>query len=169
MTHTIDKRSQAVLTLVTSLAFMAVLTAVAHFTASPFVFPALGATAFLLVTTPGAPQSSLKNIASSYAIAIVCGWASLSLFGLAGVAPEPMTGLGVQRALATGLALGLTGALMIVLDVRHPPASAATVMIALGVIRAPVDLAALELAALLLTAMAAGVHALHRFARPPRR
>ncbi|MCK6551615.1 HPP family protein [Myxococcota bacterium] len=162
MSHTTDKRTQAVLTLVTSLAFMAVLTAIAHFTARPFVFPALGASAFLLVTTPSAPQSSLKNVAASYAIAIACGWGSMWLFGLADRPPDAMAALGVARALAVGTALGLTGALMIVLDVRHPPASAATVMIALGVMREPIDLAVVELAALLLAAMAMGVHALHR-------
>jgi len=65
-----------------------------------------------------------------------------------------MTELGWTRVLATALSLSATGAVMILLNVPHPPAAATTLIVSLGVISRPAYLVVLEAAVALLVAQA---------------
>ena len=44
---------------------------------TPFIFPSLGATAFLLFFTPTTPAASPRNALCSHAVGIACGYAAL--------------------------------------------------------------------------------------------
>ena len=62
-----------------SVAVLAGLALVSH---TPFVFPSVGPTAFMLYFTPLAPTASPRNTLCGHAIGIACGFASLWSVGL---------------------------------------------------------------------------------------
>jgi hypothetical protein len=121
---------------------------------TPFIFPSLGATAFLLFFTPTTPAASPRNALCGHAIGIACGYAALWLTGLQHAGPAIVTELGLTRVLATALSLATTGALMILLNVPHPPAGATALIVSLGVISRPAYLVVLEVAVGLLVGQA---------------
>ncbi len=121
-------------------------------TGSPFVFPSLGPTAYLFFFSPLAPASSPRNAIVGHAIGLVCGYAAFALT----MAPTFVehTGIHTRGVLAAALSLAATGALMVLLRVSHPPAGATTLIVSLGIIAQPKDLAIIEAAVFLLTAQA---------------
>src|SRR6516162_8625630 len=62
-----------------AVALLAGLAAVSH---TPFVFPSVGPTAFLLYFMPTAPTASPRNALCGHAIGIGCGYAALWAAGL---------------------------------------------------------------------------------------
>lgn len=121
---------------------------------APFVFPSLGPTAFLFFYTPRAPVASPRNTLIGHLIGVLAGYVSLQIFGLADQGPALTTGVTASRALAAGLSLGLTAGVMVLARAPHPPAGATTLIVSLGILREPGDLAVLMLAVLLLTVQA---------------
>jgi len=104
---------------------------------TPFIFPSLGATAFLVFFTPTTPSASPRNTLCGHAIGIICGYAALWVTGLQHAGPAIVTELGWTRILATALSLATTGALMIRLNVPHPPAAATTLIVSLAWLAGP--------------------------------
>jgi hypothetical protein len=121
---------------------------------TPFIFPSLGAIAFLVFFTPTTPAASPRNTLCGHAIALVCGYAALWVTGLQHAGPAIMTELGWARILAAALSLATTGALMIRLNVPHPPAAATTLMVSLGLVSRPAYLVVLEAGVALLVLQA---------------
>jgi CBS-domain-containing membrane protein len=121
---------------------------------TPFIFPSLGATAFLLFFTPTTPAASPRNALCGHAIGIACGYAALWVTGLQHAGPAIVTELVWTRVLATALSLATTGALMIRLNVPHPPAGATTLIVSLGLVSRPAYLVVLEAAVGLLVGQA---------------
>lgn len=119
-------------------------------TQTPLLFPSLGPTAFLLFFSPLAPAASPRNACWGHLIGAGAGYLALALFGLLDtpfVAGAPLTS---ARIGAAALSLGLTSGAMIWLKVPHPPAGATTLIVALGILREPWQLAVLMLAVALL-------------------
>jgi hypothetical protein len=133
---------------------IAILCGLAKLFQTPFIFPSLGATAFLVFFTPTAPAASPRNALCGSAIALACGFGALWVTGLQHAAPAIVTDLSWTRILAVGLSLATTGALMILLNVPHPPAAATTLIVALGVVSKPEYLLVLEAGVALLVAQA---------------
>src|SRR5204863_9472829 len=79
---------------------------------TPFIFPSLGATAFLLFFTPTTPAASPRNALCGHAIGIACGYAALWVTGLQHAGPAMVTELGWARLVAAALSLAPTGVLM---------------------------------------------------------
>jgi CBS-domain-containing membrane protein len=127
---------------------------VALVTRAPFIFPSLGPTAFLFFYTPTAPPASPRNTLIGHAIGGSAGWLSLALFGLTDAGPALTTGVTVPRVLAAALSLGLTSGLMVLLRAPHPPASATTLIVSLGLMPHLWQLAVLMLAVGFLTVQA---------------
>ena len=124
----------------------------ALFTGSPFIFPSLGPTAFLLFYTPTAPAASPRNTVLGHLIGCLAGYLALVVFSLehlpsAALASEVSLG----RVGAAALSLALTAGVMVWLKVPHPPAGATTLIVSLGILRTPGQLAVLMLAVVLLT------------------
>src|SRR5262249_37008399 len=94
-----------------------ILCGVAKLFQMPFIFPSLGATAFLVFFTPMAPAASPRNALCGSAVAIACGYAALWVTGLEHAGPEIVTVLSWTRILAVALSLATTAALMILLNV----------------------------------------------------
>ena len=139
---------------------IAILAALAMATGSPFMFPSLGPTAFLLFFSPTLPASSPRNCLYGHAIGILCGWGALVLTGLEQAPPAMVTGVSLGRVVAAALSLAATGGLMILADAAHPPAGATTLIIALGIITRPRYLLIIEVAVALLALQAVAINRL---------
>ena len=133
---------------------IALLAGIAMVSHTPFVFPSLGPTAFLLFFSPNLAAASPRNCLYGHAIGILCGWGALILTGLQHAPPAMVTGVSSGRVLAAALSLAATGALMILLDAAHPPAGATTLIISLGIITRPEHLLVVEVAVALLALQA---------------
>ena len=140
-----------------AVALLAGLAVVSH---TPFVFPSVGPTAFLLFFMPLAPTASPRNTLCGHALGIGCGYASLCVVGLEHAPSAVLEEIHWPRVLAAALSLAATGALMILLGVVHPPAGATTLIISLGFITAPDHLVAIEAAVALLALQALVVNRL---------
>lgn len=128
------------------------LAGIAHLTRSPFVFPSLGPTAFLLFYSPRARSASPRNVLLGHLIGATMGWASLALFGLLDAPPALLAGVDESRVGAAALSVGGTGALMLLLDAPHPPAGATTLIVSLGLMPHLWQIPVLMASVLLLTA-----------------
>jgi len=133
---------------------IALLTLLALLTRNPFVFPSLGPTAYLFFFSPQAESASPRNAVLGHLIGLLCGFAA---YRITGMHPFPQ-GFGGEvywpRILASALALALTGAIMVLLHVNHPPAGATTMIVSLGILAKPEYLVIIEIAVVLLAAQA---------------
>jgi len=133
---------------------IAVLALLALLSRNPFVFPSLGPTAYLLFFSPLGKTSSPRNTILGHAIGLVCGYAA---FVFTGAGAQPFgthQGIFWPRILAAALSLSVTGALMVLLDVSHPPAGATTLIVSLGIISKAQELVIIEVAVFVLVAQA---------------
>ncbi len=133
---------------------ISLMAAAAFVTHAPFVFPSLGPTAFLFFYSPTAVTASPRNALIGHLIGAAMGWLSLAVFGLLDAGPALATEVTLPRVLAAGMSLGLTSGLMILLHVPHPPAGATTLIVSLGILTSPWQLAVLMVAVVLLTVQA---------------
>jgi CBS domain-containing membrane protein len=109
---------------------------VALLTQQAFIFPSLGATAFILFHVPMAEAAAPRNALYAHLIGALCGWLSLALFGLLDHPSAFESGLHWARVAAATLALGSTAGLMVLLRVPHPPAAATSLIVSLGLMPA---------------------------------
>lgn len=139
---------------------IAMLAGIAMISHTPFIFPSLGPTAFLLFSMPTLPTASPRNTIYGHGIGIICGYGALWLCGLAHSPPAILVGVDGYRMLAAALSLAATGALMILLKAPHPPAGATTLIISLGIVTKPFHLLIIEVSVALLTIQAIGINRL---------
>ncbi|QYG95628.1 HPP family protein [Iamia sp. SCSIO 61187] len=123
---------------------------VALLTGEPFIFPSLGPTAFLLFYTPLLPAASPRNTLGGHAIGAAAGYLALVVFGLTDAAPALASEVTGGRVGAAALSLGLTSGAMVWARVPHPPAGATTLIVSLGILREPEQLAVLMVAVVLM-------------------
>ena len=133
---------------------IALLALLAVVTGSPFVFPSLGPTAYLLFTAPLQQNSCPRNTILGHAIGLVCGYGAYVVTGAASVPYGVHPGVYWPRILAAALSLSATGAFMVLLRAGHPPAGATTLIVSLGIISKPRELVIIEVAVFLLAAQA---------------
>lgn len=119
-------------------------------TGAPFIFPSLGPTAFLLFYTPTQPAASPRNTIGGHLIGVGAGYLALVVFGLTTRGPALAEGVAWTNVAAAALSLGLTSGAMVWCKVPHPPAGATTLIVSLGILRTPWQLAVLMLAVCLL-------------------
>jgi CBS-domain-containing membrane protein len=133
---------------------IAIMSLVALITGTPFIFPSLGPTAFLFFYTPTLPTASPRNTIIGHAIGCAAGYFSLVVTGLTTAGPALSVGVTGPRVIAAALSLALTSGLMVLLRSPHPPAGATTLIISLGILHTPAQIAVLMLAVVVLTAQA---------------
>jgi CBS-domain-containing membrane protein len=133
---------------------IAILAGLAVFTDSPFVFPSLGPTAYLLFIAPLGETSTPRNTILGHAIGLICGYAAYELTGAAQVPFGMHPGVYWPRILAAALSLAFSGGLMVLLHASHPPAGATTLIVSLGIIAKPKELVIIEVAVVLLVIQA---------------
>ncbi len=139
---------------------IAVLALLALVSRSPFVFPSLGPTAYLLFFAPLGKTSSPRNTVFGHAIGLACGYVAFVATGAGAMPFGVHAGIFWPRILAAALSLSATGALMVLLDVSHPPAGATTLIVSLGIISKPWELVVIEIAVFLLVAQALAINRL---------
>lgn len=139
---------------VNGFATIGLLALLAFLTHNPFVFPSLGPTAYLFFFTPLAETASPRNTVLGHAIALCCGFAAFSVTGMSHLLPGLPVEIYWPRVLSAALSISLTGAIMVLLRVSHPPAGATTMIVSLGIISKPEYLVTIEVAVVLLTAQA---------------
>jgi CBS-domain-containing membrane protein len=127
---------------------------------APGVFPSLGPTAYLLFFTPLGRTSSPRNTVFGHAIGLVCGYAAFVATGAGALPFAEHPGIFWPRVLAAAISLSATGAFMVLLDASHPPAGATTLIVSLGIISKPRELAIIEVAVFLLVAQALAINRL---------
>ena len=143
---------------------IALLALLAVITGSPFVFPSLGPTAYLLFIAPLQQNTSPRNTILGHAIGLACGYGAYVITGAASVPYGVHPGVYWPRILSAALSLSATGAFMVLLRADHPPAGATTLIVSLGIISKPKELVIIEVAVLILVAQA---HLINRLAGLP--
>jgi len=156
--HANGRRVRAAFVFLNGLITIAILSALAYFTGSIFVFPSLGPTALLFFMSPRARAAKPKNVLIGHAIGIVCGYLALVVTGLAHAPSVVDSTVTWPRIIAASLALAATGAVMVLAKSPHAPAGATTLIIALGFITAPLSLVIIEVAVGLLVLQALVIH-----------
>ncbi|HEY5380838.1 MAG TPA: HPP family protein [Acidobacteriaceae bacterium] len=133
---------------------IALLTVLAIVSRNPFVFPSLGPTAYLFFFSPLGESATPRNAIYGHAIGLACGYFAYSVTGMHAF-PQGFSGeVYWPRILASALALSLTGAVMVLLRVNHPPAGATTMIVSLGILSKPAYLPMIEIAVVLLAVQA---------------
>lgn len=127
---------------------------VALITQEAFIFPSLGATAFILFHVPMAEPASPRNTLCGHFLGAVMGLLSLYVFGLQNHPSAFLQGVDGARVGAAALSLGLTGCLMVLFRVPHPPAGATALIVSLGLMPDPAQLPILMAGVLILLAHA---------------
>jgi CBS-domain-containing membrane protein len=117
----------------------------------PLIFPSLGPTAYLFFEQTHEPPSSPRNALIGHAVAILSGAFCLFLFGLLDNASTLQEGVTPARVGAAALSLAITGAVLLLLDAQHPPAGATVLVVSLGFLQTPGEMAALMAGVVLLT------------------
>lgn len=150
----------AVFSLINGLISIGLMATVALVSHQPFIFPSLGPTAFLFFYTPLAPAASPRNAILGHLVGAVAGWVSLAACGLLDAGPAVTSGVTAARVAAAALSLGLTSGFMVLLRTPHPPAGATTLIVSLGILHTPAQLAVLMAAVVLLVLQAIAINRL---------
>jgi hypothetical protein len=148
---------------------LAVLGAVAWATGLPFLFPNLGPSAYALAVSPSAATSQHRRVVGGHAIGVLAGLLAYHALaaGLVATALPPAGSVaGVRLAGSAVASVALTTLGMLLTDLRHAPACATTLIVALGLLAAPADGAVVVAAILLLVGVDRAVPGVHGFEPP---
>ena len=118
----------------------------------PWLFPSLGPTVMLFFESPREPASRPLNTIVGHGVGIAAGFAAYTVFGLTGATSAPVGGLTWPYVAAGAVAVGTTTAVLSLLRLPHPPAGASTLIVALGILHAPIQLLSMVGAVILVTA-----------------
>jgi hypothetical protein len=134
-------------------------------TGEPVVFPSLGPTAYVLAVAPDRETSQPRRVLGGHAIGVVAGFLAYHALAPGLTVPaslDPASLAGARLAASAVVSVTLTAGAMLATDLRHAPACATTLIVALGL------LPTLRQAALIALAVAVlvGVHRGLRKAAP---
>lgn len=101
-----------------------------------------------------------------HALGLACGYGSLVAFQLTDAGAATMVGVDAARIGAAALSLSATAGTMLLCRCLHPPAGATTLIVSLGIIRAPVDVAVMMAAIATLYAILVALQRLLRLSLP---
>jgi CBS domain-containing membrane protein len=124
----------------------------AHLAKQPMLFPSLGPSALLFFEKPTAPESSPYNAVVGHLVGILAGVAAIALFGLLDAPSVLEAGVTLARVGAATLSVALVALLLPPLRASHPPAGATTLLVSLGLLDQPRQLAWVLAGVVLLTA-----------------
>ncbi|QCF26744.1 HPP family protein [Hydrocarboniclastica marina] len=111
---------------------IALVSFLALMTQEAFIFPSLGATAFILFYVPMAEPASPRNTFCGHLAGALSGLGAIYLFGLQNEPSAMLAGVDLARVGAAALSLGVTSGLMVLLRIAHPPAGATALIVSLG-------------------------------------
>ncbi|MHC6591843.1 HPP family protein [Arthrobacter sp. C152] len=126
----------------------------------PWLFPSLGPTVMLFFESPEQKASRPVNTVVGHGVGLVAGALCLYAFGLQDQPSAPVGGLTALHVLSGVLSVGLTTLVLTWLGLPHPPAGATTLIISLGILSTPVQLASMAGAIILITVVGWGLNVL---------
>lgn len=126
----------------------------------PYLFPSLGPTVMLLFEGPDKPPASARNVLVGHLVAISVGAACLYGFGLGDDPSAFQASLTPSRVAAGALSVALTALVLRALRSPHAPAGATTLIVSLGVLKTPTQLATMLLAVVVVTVVAVSANRL---------
>lgn len=133
---------------------LAAVGALAWATDQPWVFPSLAPTVLLVFETPLRPQASPRHTVLGHAAGILIGYGSLAAFGLVHSPAATTTGFTPARIGVVALAVAVTTFVLHAIRCTHPPAGASALIVGLGILRTPQQLAVMFGAVVLITVLA---------------
>ena len=103
----------------------------------PALFPSLGPSAFVLAMFPESEASNPKRVIGSHVLGVIAGFLAYHLFAqgivVTGQIP-PFSTVILRLAVSSVVAIVLTVVAMLYFGIRHPPACATTLIVALGLL-----------------------------------
>ena len=99
---------------------------------APLVIPAVGASAYLVFSTPRAEVAAPRNVLMGHALGASIGWAMIRAFRLENVPGGLTLALTWPRLGAIAIALAITIGVLRALCCSHPPAGATPIIVASG-------------------------------------
>ena len=130
-----------------------VLGTVAWITGQPFVFPSLGPSAFVLAFDRRGERGRGYRIVASHVIGAVVGFLAYVLFAngvsLTGT-PPPLSMDGLQLTASVVVSIVVTSWGLIATGTEHPPACATTLIVSLGLLSTPLQVATIVVAIVVL-------------------
>jgi hypothetical protein len=105
------------------------------------LFPSLGPTAMLFFARPLPPEQSVGTTILAHWIGIAVGFACLAIFGLRHAGGAVVSGVDLPRTAAAALSVAGTAAILRIIRSPHAPAGASTLIVSLGVLTTPTQLA----------------------------
>lgn len=108
----------------------------------PYLFPSLGPSAYALAVSPSAATSQPQRVVGAHLFGVVGGLVAYHLLasGLVITRTPPAFSMDAIRLVASALlSLGLTSLAMLATDLRHAPACATTLIVALGLLTTLLD------------------------------
>ena len=130
-----------------------VLGGIAWISGEPFVFPSLGPSAFILAFERRGEQTRTYRIIGSHLIGAIAGLLAYSVLA-AGVSltttPPPVSIDGLRLTLSGVLSIILTVWGMIATGTIHPPACATTLIVSLGLLSTPLQVAIIAVSVVIL-------------------
>lgn len=106
-------------------------------TGLPVLFPSLGPSAFVLAMFPDSEASDGRRVLLGHVFGVIAGYLTYHLFAAGVVVIQPIAPFSVDgfRLATSGVgAIVLTVGAMLYFEVRHPPACATTLIVALGLL-----------------------------------
>jgi len=124
----------------------------------PWLFPSLGPTIMVILETPGEPAAHPRNVLVGHVVAVAAGWLALVVTGLRTAPSAIEQGLSLPHVIAAVVALGVTVLVLQVLRLPHAPAGATTLIVGLGILKTPGQLAVMVLSVVLVTLLASAAN-----------
>lgn len=103
----------------------------------PALFPSLGPSAFVLAMFPDSEASDARRVVVSHALGVAVGLVTYHLFATGVIVTNqiaPFSAAGLRLVASSVAAIVLTVTAMLYVGVRHPPACATTLIVALGLL-----------------------------------
>ena len=145
------RAGDALYTFVACVIALAVSGLAAYLTKQPLLFPSLGPAALLFFEQPMNAGSSPRNTLIGHLVAVLAGALCLAVFGLLDEPSIPVEGVTPARIGAAALSLALTGAVLLLLRASHPPAGATVLIVSLGLLTKPSEMAMIVVGVAILT------------------
>ncbi|KLU08968.1 HPP family protein [Kocuria sp. SM24M-10] len=124
----------------------------------PWLFPSLGPTVMLFFESPRQKASRPLNALIGHGVGLLAGAAVLYGLGLQDDPSVASGGLTPAFLLAGAVSVALTTLVLTAIKTPHPPAGATTLIVSLGILTRPEELASMAGAIVLITALGWGLN-----------